>query len=101
MLDDELKILAKQCLSIVSTATLKDNEIEMWIKMAMADMKRLGIDVTNKLDDDLVIGAIMMYVKGNFGNTDIKEKELCQKAYILHVKEMSLSCEYRVGDSNE
>lgn len=85
-----LKTLAKQCLSIISSSNIKDDEIEMWINMAIADMKRLGIDVEDSSKKDLIEGAIMMYVKGNFGNTDISEKELCQSSYKMHLAELQL-----------
>ena len=96
----DLKALAKACLSIVPTATGKDSEIELWINMAIADMKRLGIAVENKISDDLVKGAIMMYVRANFGNVNEKEKALCSTSYQMHVAEMSLSQEYKAVDAN-
>ena len=40
---DELLKLSKQCLSIVETATLKDEEIKMWIQAGIADLQRQGI----------------------------------------------------------
>lgn len=100
MANEELKVLAKECLSIVPTATAKDGEISLWVNMALADMKRQGIDTVNNLNDDLVKGAVMMYVRGNFGNTDIKEKELCQKSYNQHVAELSLSEGYKEVESD-
>jgi hypothetical protein len=98
-MNDELKKLTKECLSIVSTATLKDGEIELWIKSAISDLKRLDIDVDLFIDDDLIKSAIILYVKANFGNTDLKEKERCQNAYNLHTKELILSEKYRMVDS--
>ena len=38
---EELLILAKQCLSIVSTAKLKDEEIKMLIQSGIADLLKL------------------------------------------------------------
>ena len=89
----ELKVLAKECLSIVSTSRIKDKEIELWVKMAIEDMKRLGIDVENDTREDLIKGAIMMYVRANFGNTDVREKEICQSSYNIHVAELQVSSE--------
>ena len=37
----DLNKLAKQCLGIVETATLKDDEINMLISSAKTDMKRV------------------------------------------------------------
>lgn len=94
----ELLILVKQCLSIVSTATIKDEEIKMLIRSAILDMKRQGIDID--LSNELVKSAIVMFVKGNFGNIDIKEKELAQRTYSLRCNELGLSFDYKESDSN-
>lgn len=91
---EELLKLAKQCLSIVETATLKDDEIKMLIASAIADLNRQGIKVTSLTSDALVQSAIMMFVKANFGNVDIKEKELAQRSYGLLCANLGLSEEY-------
>ena len=91
---EELLKLAKQCLSIVETATLKDDEIKMLIASAIADLNRQGIKVTNLTSDALIQSAIMMFVKANFGNVDIKEKELAQRTYGLLCANLGLSEEY-------
>ena len=91
---EELLILAKQCLSIVSTATLKDEEIKMLIQAGIADLKRQGITASDDIEDSLIKSAIVMYVKANFGNVDIKEKELAQKTYSLICANLGLSQEY-------
>lgn len=96
----KLKKIAKQCLSIVETATLKDEEIVMWINAAISDLIRQDIDVENNLSDGLIQSAIVMFVKSNFGNTDIKEKELAQKSYNLLCQNLSLSKDYKVVDNN-
>ena len=95
---DELMMLAKQSMSIVETSTIKDEEIGMWIGAGIADLKRLDInpDITN----DLVKSAIVMYVKANFGNVDIKEKKLSQRTYNLLCNNLGLSDDYKVVDSN-
>lgn len=97
-MEEELLKTAKQCLSIVETATLKDEEIKMLINAGMEDLKRQGIkvDTTN----DLVKSSIIMFVKANFGNVDIKEKELAQRTYSFLCNNLSLSSEYKVVDSN-
>lgn len=100
---DELIRLAKQSLSIISTARLKDDEIELLIKAGIADLRRLGIDASEMTEDSLIQSAIIMFVKSNFGNTDIKEKELAQKTYSLLCNNLSLSSEYKIKkevDSN-
>lgn len=96
-MEADLIKLAKESLSIVSTATLKDNEIKLWINAAISDLQRSGINCN--LIDDLIKSAIILYVKGNFGSMDIKEKEMCLNLYNLHRQELALSSKYR-EDSN-
>nr|DAY62711.1 MAG TPA: hypothetical protein [Caudoviricetes sp.] len=95
---DKLLKLAKQSLSIVETATAKDEEIKMWINAGIADLKRQDID-TEK-DDSLIDSAIVMFVKSNFGNVDIKEKELAQRIYNLLCANLGLSTDYKVADKD-
>ena len=95
---DKILKLAKQSLSIVETATAKDEEIKMWINAGIADLKRQDID-TEK-DDSLIDSAIVMFVKSNFGNVDIKEKELAQRSYILLCANLGLSTDYKVADKD-
>lgn len=78
---DKLMMLVKQSLSIVSTATLKDEEIKMWIQAGIKDLQRQGIKASEDTEDELVKSAIVMFVKSNFGNVDIKEKQLAQETY--------------------
>ncbi len=95
---DELLKLAKQCLSIVQTAKLKDDEITMLINAGIADLTRQGIEADTS--NELVKSAVVMFVKANFGNVDIKEKELAQKTYSLLCNNLSLSSDYKESDSN-
>ncbi len=97
---ENLLKLAKQCLSIIETATLKDEEIKMLIQAGIADLKRQGIKADEKTTDSLIRSAIIMFVKGHFGNVDIKEKELAQKTYSLLCNNLGLSSEYKEVDSN-
>ena len=97
---DELLKLVKQCLSIVETATLKDEEIKMWIQAGIADLQRQGIKASEETEDSLTKSAIVMFVKANFGNVDIKEKELAQRTYSLLCANLGLSEDYKVVDSN-
>ena len=94
----ELLKTAKQCLSIVETATLKDEEIKMWIKAGIADLIKKGINASETTEDNLIKSAIIMFVKSNFGNVDIKEKELAQRTYSLLCDELSLSKKYRIKE---
>lgn len=96
----DLTKLTKQCLSIVDTSTLKDDEIILFINAGVLDMKRQDIDSENKIEDDLIQAGIVMYVKANFGMCDIKEKELAQERYIQICNNLSLSSDYKVVDSN-
>lgn len=93
---EEMKNLTKKCLSIVETATYKDSEIAMWVGAAVADMVRQGIDVAGHISDELIQGAIVMFVKSNFGMVDIKEKENAQKTYKQISGNLSLSSDYKL-----
>ena len=97
---DELLKLVKQCLSIIETATLKDEEIKMLIQAGIADLKRQGITASEETEDSLIKSAIVMFVKANFGNVDIKEKELAQRTYSLLCTNLGLSGDYKESDSN-
>ena len=90
----EMSSLVKQCLSIVPTATAKDDEIVMWIDAGVSDMVRQGIDVASNITDGLIQGAIVMFVKSNFGFVEAKEKELAQKTYTQLCTNLSLSQKY-------
>ena len=90
--------LAKQCLSIVDTSTLKDDEIKLYINAGVLDMKRQGIDSENNIKNQLIQAGIVMYVKANFGMCDIKEKELAQERYIQLCNNLSLSSEYQLEE---
>lgn len=90
----EFKSLVKQCISIVPTATAKDDEIVMWINAGISDMVRQNIDVASNITDGLIQGAIVMFVKGNFGFVEAKEKELAQKTYTQLCTNLSLSHKY-------
>lgn len=97
---DKLLKLAKQSLSIIETATAKDEEIKMWINAGIADLKRQGINTKENENDSLIDSAIVMFVKSNFGNVDIKEKELAQRTYNLLCANLGLSTDYKVADKD-
>ena len=92
----EMSSLVKQCLSIVPTSTAKDDEIVMWINAGISDLVRQGIDVAKNITDGLIQGAIVMYVKGNFGFVEVKEKELAQRTYTQICCNLSLSSKYKL-----
>lgn len=93
---EELKRLTKLSLSIAADSTMKDDEISMLIAAAEKDMQRQGIQVDET--DELTRAAIIMFVKGNFGNTDIQDKELAQKTYSLLCQNLGLSEGYEVEE---
>ena len=97
---DKLLNLVKQCLSIVETATLKDEEIKMWIQAGIADLQRQGIKASEEVEDSLTKSAIVMFVKANFGNVDVKEKELAQRTYSLLCANLGLSKDYQEEEDN-
>lgn len=90
-----LSDLTKECLSIIPTSTLKDNEIMLFINAGILDLERQGIDVANNIEDGLVKGAIVMFVKANFGMVDLNEKKLAHDTYISLCMNLSLSEEYK------
>lgn len=94
----DLLTLCKQCLSINNSSTIKDDEINLTIEAAKNDLIRQGINVYK--NSSLVRQAIVMYVKANFGNVDIKEKELSAKRYNLLCNNLSLSESYKEVNSN-
>lgn len=95
---NELFKIVKQCLSIIETSNIKDDEIRMLIEAGIADLKRQGINAEEDTDDSLIKSAITMFVKANFGNVDIKEKELAQRTYSLLCNNLSLSSEYKTKE---
>lgn len=84
---------AKQAVSIVESSTLKDEEIKMLINAGITDLVRQDINASLETTNELVKTAIIMFVKANFGNVDIKEKELAHRTYSLLCANLSLSKE--------
>lgn len=97
---EQMQVLTKKCLSIVEVATVKDAEIAMWIGAAVSDMVRQAIDVAANLSDELIQGAIVMFVKSNFGFVELKEKEYAQKTYERLCTNLSLSSKYKLKESD-
>ena len=98
----ELLKLAKECLSIVDSSALKDKEITMLIQSSISDLKRLNIDVEQKIEDDLVKNTIIIYVKAHFGDGDINKRIEYLKRYKANLRELQFSKEYQTKevDSN-
>lgn len=71
----ELLALVKQCLGIISSASAKDNEINMLINSAIEWLEGLGIEID--LTRANIQNAIVMYVKGHFGMIDENVKKQC------------------------
>ena len=94
---------AKQFLSIVSTSTLKDDEIKILIEAGKLELTRSGININHNYDkdnesyDSLIKTAILFFVKGHFGNVDIKEKEYALRSFDILEQSLSLSDEYKLG----
>lgn len=94
----QLLKLAKECLSIVDSSTLKDKEITMLIQSAISDLERLEIDVKGHIEDNLLKNTIMIYVKAHFGDGDINKRTEYLKRYKANLRELQFSEEYRVKE---
>lgn len=94
----DLLKLAKECLSIVESSTLKDKEITMLIESAISDLKRLEIDVEKNIEDNLVKNTIIIYVKAHFGDGDIDKRIEYLKRYKSNLRELQFSEEYKVKE---
>ena len=70
----------------------------MLIRAGIEDLRRQGINPDT--ENDLVKSSIIMFVKANFGNVDIKEKELAQSRYSLLCNNLGLSSNYKECDSD-
>ena len=90
--------LAKECLSIVESSTLKDKEITMLIESAISDLKRLEINVEKNIEDNLVKNTIIIYVKAHFGDGDIDKRIEYLKRYKSNLRELQFSEEYKVKE---
>lgn len=98
----DLLKLAKECLSIVNSSTLKDKEITMLIQSAISDLERLKIDVEGHIEDNLVKNTIIIYVKAHFGDGDMDKRIEYLKRYKANLRELQFSEEYKMKevDSN-
>ena len=87
--------LAKECLSIVDSSTLKDKEITILRQSAISDLKRLKIDVEGHIEDNLVENTIIIYVKAHFGDGDMDKRIEYLKRYKANLRELQFSEEYQ------
>ena len=87
--------LAKECLSIVESSTLKDKEIYMLLESAVADMERVDIDVQNNTNDNLIKNTVMIYVKAHFGDTDVNKRRMYLQRYKMNLRELQFSEKYQ------
>lgn len=94
---------AKQFLSIVKTSKSKDKEIKILIEAGKLELTRSGINIYYNYDkkdetyDILIETAILFFVKANFGNVDIKEKEYALRTFNTLEQSLSLSEGYKKG----
>lgn len=89
----------KLSLSIDADSTIKDDEIHLWVRAALEDLSRAGVDVQPNTENWLVIGAVVMFCKANFGMCSIDEKKLAKETYISLLRNLSLS--YKESSSND
>lgn len=92
--------LAKECLGIVETSTLKDQEISMLIESALEDLARVNIDIKTHIKDNLLKNTVMIYVKAHYGDTDINKRNEYLKRYKMNLRELMFSVEYQIKEES-
>ncbi len=97
----DLLNLTKNCLSIVSTSTAKDDELCMLIGAGVSDLIRNDIDVLNNISDELIQATIVMYVKANFEMLDEATRKRALQMYIMNCKNLSLSNKYLISEETD
>ena len=79
MKKDELIAKAKIRIRKMSTDIL-DEDVGQLVEVALADLKRIGVDGSylgkngRSINDPLIIEAVLMYCKANFGTPDNQER---------------------------
>ena len=79
MKKDELVAKAKIRIRKMSTDVL-DEDVGQLVEVALADLKRIGVDSSylgkngRSINDPLIIEAVLLYCKANFGTPDNQEK---------------------------
>ena len=99
-IDNNYLSLAKECLGIVDTSTLKDKEICMLIESALEDLARVNIDIKTHIEDNLLKNTVMIYVKAHFGDTDINKRNEYLKRYKMNLRELMFSLEYQIKEES-
>lgn len=97
--ENSLMNLAKECLSIVETSTLKDKEIYMLVESAILDLDRVDIDVESNIEDGIVKNTIMLYVKAHFGDTETTKRRMYLQRYKSNLRELQFSDKYKKKES--
>ncbi len=86
--------LAKEAVGIVRTSTAVDNTLNTLIGSALEDLSRVDIDVKSHAQDNLLKTTLMLYVKGQYGDTDINKRNEYMKRYTQNLRSMQRSVEY-------
>lgn len=76
MTEQELIAAAKMRVRKLSNDDL-DSDIGQLVKVALADLKRIGVDYDTYLEnpsDPLIVEAVLLYVQANYGNPDNREQ---------------------------
>lgn len=79
MKKDELVSKAKLRIRKMSNDIL-DEDVGQLVEVALADLKRIGVDSSylgrngRSINDPLIVEAVLLYCKANFGTPDNQEK---------------------------
>lgn len=99
MTDEELLKKCKLAIRKFSVDPL-DEEVSDLIEACKLDLKTSGV-VNINMDDALVLRAIELYIKGNFGFLDDAKAKRIDRAYKSLVIHMSLCEEYNTLPEQE
>lgn len=101
MKEISLLIPVKRSLSIIETATAKDREILTFIKSGLDDLKRLGVGTENKNEKEMIQQCVILYVKGMYGNVEIKDKNYYFETYRKIAGEIALRNKFNGRVNND
>ncbi len=73
------KLIAKAKIRIRKTSNdILDEDVEQLVEVALSDLKRIGVNEAYldeaDIKDPLIIEAVLLYCKANFGTPDNQEK---------------------------
>jgi hypothetical protein len=74
-------LLAKAKMVLRITCSDFDEELTDLILAGLADLGIVGVDASGKLEDPLVIRAVMTFVKLSFGDLNAEDYERLREAY--------------------